>query len=101
MPTVYVTAPPEAGRELAEQLVEQRHAACVNILNMHSVYRWEGDVVHDEEVVLLAKTTADAYDDLESFVQTAHPYDEPCIERFDEAAVAPSFAEWIRDAVDA
>jgi periplasmic divalent cation tolerance protein len=101
MPTVYVTAPPEAGRDLANALVEERLAACVNVVNVDSVYRWEGDVVHDDEVALLAKTTSDAYDELEAFVQREHPYEQPCIERFDEAAVAPSFGEWIREEVDA
>jgi periplasmic divalent cation tolerance protein len=101
MPTVYVTAPPDAGRDLAEALVDRRHAACVNVLDAQSVYRWEGEVVRDDEVVLLAKTTADAYDDLAAFLRREHPYEEPCIERFDEADVAPSFGEWIRESVDA
>lgn len=99
MPTAYITAPPDAAHDLAEQLVEQRHAACVNLVNAHSVYRWEGDVAHEEEVVLLAKTTDDAYDDLRAFVQREHPYDVPCVERFDESDVPLSFGEWVRESV--
>jgi periplasmic divalent cation tolerance protein len=99
MPTVYITAPPEAAPDLAEALVEQRLAACVNRFQCQSVYRWDG-AVHDEaEVSLLAKTTADAYDELVEFVTERHPYDVPCIERFDEDDVLPAFAEWRAESV--
>ena len=98
MPTAYVTAPPAPGRELAERLVDERLAACVNVLDCHSVYRWEDAVHDDEEVILLAKTTDDRYDDLVAFVLAEHPYDVPCIERFEDAPI-PAFAEWRADSV--
>ncbi|MDG5818923.1 divalent-cation tolerance protein CutA [Natronococcus sp. A-GB7] len=100
MPTVYVTAPPEAADEIAETLLEERLAACVNELSTTSTYRWEGEIHRDEEAVLLAKTTDDAYDDLVDRVRELHPYDVPCIERFDEADVLESFAEWRADSVE-
>lgn len=92
MPTVYVTAPRDTARELAESLVEERYAACVNVLDCESVYRWEGEVVADEEAVLLAKTTAEGYDALAAFVADEHPYDVPCIERFDPRTSTPRSA---------
>ena len=97
MPTAYITAPSDDAGDIAEQLVEERLAACVNRFPCTSVYRWDGEVHRDDEVVLLAKTTADAYDDLESRVEELHPYDVPCVERFEEGDVLESFAEW-RDA---
>ncbi|MDG5759461.1 divalent-cation tolerance protein CutA [Natronococcus sp. A-GB1] len=100
MPTVYVTAPPEAAERIAETLLEERLAACVNELSTTSTYRWEGEVHRDEEVVLLAKTTDDAYADLVDRVRELHPYDVPCIERFDEAHVLESFAQWRADSVE-
>jgi periplasmic divalent cation tolerance protein len=99
MPTVYVTAPRDVARDLAESLVEERYAACVNVLDCDSVYRWEGDVVTDEESILLAKTTDAAYHGLVEFVAAEHPYDVPCIERFDPGDVETAFGEWIRDEV--
>jgi len=98
MPTVYITAPPEAGAELAETLVEERLAACVNRVDCHSVYRWGGEVHDDAEVVLLAKTTADRYEELRERVVELHPYDVPCIERFDEDDVLPAFEAWLAEA---
>ena len=100
MPTVYVTAPPEAAEGIAETLLEERLAACVNELSTTSTYRWEGEIHRDEEAVLLAKTTDDAYDELVDRVRELHPYDVPCIERFDEAHVLESFAEWRADSVE-
>lgn len=98
MPTVYITAPPEAADTLARTLVEERLVACVNQFDIHSTYRWEGEIHADAEVALLAKTTADRYDDVEARVLELHPYDVPCIERFDEDALLPAFAQWCSDA---
>jgi periplasmic divalent cation tolerance protein len=101
MPTVFVTAPRDAAASLAELLVERELAACVNRVDCTSTYRWQDDVVTDDETILLAKTTDDAYDDLVAAVEAEHPYDVPCIERFDETDALPAFADWIRASVDA
>ena len=100
MPTAYVTVPRDAAPDLARTLVEERLAACVNRLDCRSTYRWDGDAEAADEAVLLAKTTADAYPALERRIAQLHPYDVPCIERFEEAAVGDAFAAWRADAVD-
>lgn len=99
MPTVYVTAPPSAALDLAAALVEERLAACVNRFECRSTFRWEDEVVEEPEVVLLAKTTDERYDELVERVEEAHPYDVPCVERFDESDALDAFDEWIGDAV--
>lgn len=99
MPTVYVTAPEGAAADLARALVEERLAACVNAIDCRSTYRWEGEVVREPEVVLLAKTTEAGFDDLRARIEELHPYDVPCIERFDESAVLPAYADWIEESV--
>ena len=100
MPTVYVTAPREAAADLARLLVEERLAACVNVVDCESTYRWEGEVHEDAESILLAKTTSGACEELIERIETAHPYDVPCIERFEESSVAGPFARWREDSVD-
>lgn len=94
MPTAYVTAPSKEAPDIAETLVEERLAACVNRVECSSVYRWEGEVHRDDEEILLAKTTDEAYDRLVARVEEIHPYDVPCIERFEEGDMLESFAEW-------
>ena len=94
MPTAYITAPTDAASDIARMLVEERLAACVNTVDCHSTYRWEGVVVEDEEVILLAKTTDGRYADLVARTADVHPYDVPCIERFDERDLPDAFAAW-------
>ena len=100
MPTAYVTAPPESADELASFLVEERLAACVNVVDCRSTYRWDGDVYDgDEEAILFAKTTAERYPELKKRLVDRHPNEVPCIERFDEVDVFDPFADWIETEV--
>jgi periplasmic divalent cation tolerance protein len=94
MPTVYVTAPPDAAEEIATTLVEERLAACVNSVACESVYRWDGEIHEDDEVILLAKTTDDRYPELCERVLEVHPHDVPCIERFDESDALEAVDQW-------
>jgi len=100
MPTVYITAPPEAADDIARTLVEERLAACVNRVDCQSVYRWKGEVHTDTEEILLAKTTDERYADLRDRVVDVHPYDVPCIERVDEDDELDEFAAWRRESVE-
>lgn len=100
MPTLYCTAPRDGAEHLVETLLEERLVACVNSVPCTSTYRWDGDVHRDEEVILFAKTTAEACGDAVERLEEIHPYDVPCIERFDEDHVLEPFLEWRADAVD-
>ncbi len=99
MVTVYATVPRDAAAGLARTLVEERLAACVNAVDCRSTYRWDGGVETDDETILLAKTTASRADALADRLAEAHPYEVPCIERFEEAAVETAFADWRAGAV--
>jgi periplasmic divalent cation tolerance protein len=98
MPTAFVTAPRDVASDLARTLVEDRLAACVNRVPCESTYRWEGEIHEDSETILLAKTTAERFDDLVDRVAAEHPYDVPCIERFEETDADPAFEDWRSDA---
>ena len=76
---VLSTCPDNAtAQRLATMLVEQQLAACVNVLpGLTSVYRWQGAIQHDSEVLLLAKSRADRYPQLESALVEHHPYELP------------------------
>jgi periplasmic divalent cation tolerance protein len=71
--------PDHASAEMvARVLVEQRLAACVNIMSpCRSVYRWQGKIEQAEEVPLLAKTTRSRYAALEACIRAHHPYELP------------------------
>ena len=94
MATAYTTAPPEAAAEIASAVVDEELAACVNRFECRSTFRWDGEVVDEEEFALVAKTTDERYDALEARIEELHPYDVPCIERFEETDALAAFVEW-------
>lgn len=96
---VYVTAPSQAEAEsLARLAVEQRLAACANILpGMRSLYWWQGRLESADEAVLLLKTTEVLAPELVSALTQAHSYDCPCVVVLDIADGNPAFLDWIRD----
>jgi len=97
--TAYVTAPRDAAAHLARRLVDARLAACVNVVDCTSTYRWDGAIHEDAESILLAKTTADRYPELADRLVEWHPHDVPCVERIDAADAHGPFATWCADAV--
>ena len=87
-----------AAERLAERLVGERLAACVNLLApCRSVYRWKGAVQHDEEHPLLIKTTAERYPALERAIREGHPYELPEIIAVPIERGLPAYLDWVRD----
>jgi periplasmic divalent cation tolerance protein len=87
-----------AAEALATQLVERRVAACVNILSpCRSVYRWRGEVRHDEEYPLLIKTTPERYAALEQAIRAGHPYELPEIVAVPIERGLPEYLRWIAE----
>lgn len=85
-----------SARLLARALVEQRLAACVNMLPaVQSVYRWNGAVEEAAEVTLLVKTTAARYPELEQAIRLLHPYDLPELIALPISAGLPPYLAWI------
>ncbi|MDR2727389.1 MAG: divalent-cation tolerance protein CutA [Deltaproteobacteria bacterium] len=98
---VYITAADEdeAGR-IARALVEERLAACVNILGrIESVYHWEGAVQASAEIALLAKTTEACFDALAARVRELHSYELPCVVAVPLARGEAAFLAWIGENV--
>jgi periplasmic divalent cation tolerance protein len=85
-----------AAERIAELLVGQRLAACVNMLApCRSVYRWKGAVQHDEEHPVLIKTTSERYPALEAALRSAHPYELPEIIALPIEQGLPAYLEWL------
>lgn len=86
----------ESAQALARALVEQRLAACVNVLpGVRSVYRWQGVVEQATEVTLLIKTMPARYAALESAIKSAHPYEVPEIMATPVVAGLPVYLDWV------
>lgn len=86
----------DSAQRLAKSLVEQRRAACVNILpGLTSVYAWEGQIEQAQEQLLLIKTETGLYADLETFLKTHHPYDVPEIIAVPVERGSADYLQWI------
>jgi periplasmic divalent cation tolerance protein len=95
--TVYATFPSdEEARRIALILVEERHAACANILGFcRSIYHWQGAVEEADEVAALFKTRADLAAALIDRLTELHPYELPAATVWPIANPLGPYAEWI------
>ncbi|MCP5426229.1 MAG: divalent-cation tolerance protein CutA [Gammaproteobacteria bacterium] len=81
---------------IAEALVGEKLAACVNILTgVVSIYRWQGHLQRDAEVLLVIKTRDDRYPTLEQRIQELHPYEVPEVIALPVVRGASSYLDWI------
>ena len=81
---------------IARTVVEERLAACANVLSgATSVYWWEGAVQEDGEVPMILKTREDLVEPLVERVRELHSYDCPCVVALSIAAGNPDFLSWI------
>jgi periplasmic divalent cation tolerance protein len=95
-----VTTPPDQARPIAEALVARELVACVNIVAaVQSVYRWKGAVEHDEEALLVIKTTRAAVPALEAALRELHPYETFELVVLDVAGGSADYLAWIGDSV--
>lgn len=94
---VYVTVPDmDTARRIGREVVEQRLAACVNILpGMESMYWWDGAVQSSQEVVLLAKTQSSVFKAFTNRVVELHPYEVPCVVGLPIKGGHTPFLDWI------
>jgi periplasmic divalent cation tolerance protein len=91
----------EAAQSLARDLVDQKLAACVQLKSgIQSIYRWEGKVCEESEVLLSAKTTANQWPIISSFIQKNHPYDLPEILAFTPEQYSEQYGAWVSSEVN-
>ena len=85
---------------LARALVDERLAACVNVLPaMVSIYRWKGSVEQDKEHQVVIKTAADRLPALEARLRQLHPYELPEFLVLDLAGGGAAYLAWVRESV--
>jgi periplasmic divalent cation tolerance protein len=90
----------EEAARLADLLIGAHLAACVQILpEMESVYRWQGKIERQSEILLLAKTTRSKFEELEREVRSLHSYDTPEIIALPIVAGSAPYLEWLTESV--
>ena len=98
---VYITAPGrQEARALASTLVQERLAACANIIDgAESFYWWQGKMETAAESICILKTTDAVYPALEKRARELHPYEVPCIVALPLVQGSASFLQWIADEI--
>ena len=97
--SVYATFADEAeARRIGRQLVEERLAACVNILGpCHSIYRWQGKVEEASEVAAIFKVAADQAETLVRRLEELHSYDVPAAVVWPIEQTSESYRSWVAE----
>lgn len=98
--TVLITAQPDQAATIARTLVEEKLAACVNILSpIRSIYCWEGKLCDDQETLLVVKTKRSLFEELRSQVIKLHSYQVPEIIALPIVEGHQSYLDWLNKAV--
>ena len=100
--SVYIVAVDMAEADrIAEALVRDRLAACVNILGpIRSVYHWQGAVERADEIAMIVKSRAELFEALAARVRALHSYDIPAIVAWPIIAGTAAYLDWIRAETD-
>lgn len=89
----------DEGQRIASAVVGDQLAACVNIVGpIESIYRWDNQVQHEQELLLVIKTRAALVADLEARVQALHSYQTPEVIALPISAGAQAYLDWLRGA---
>jgi periplasmic divalent cation tolerance protein len=95
-----VFASAEEAERIGHIVVEERLAACINILpGVRSIYRWQGAIEMADEVAAILKTTAAGADALITRIAGLHSYDVPCIATWPIDKILGSYADWVERSV--
>ena len=95
-----VFANAEEAERIGRLVVEERLAACVNILApVRSIYRWQGKVETADEVAAIFKTSHTNADALITRIASLHSYDVPCVATWPIDKILAPYADWVEDSV--
>ncbi|MDR0771137.1 MAG: divalent-cation tolerance protein CutA [Burkholderiales bacterium] len=99
---VHTSLPSQAAAEtLAQQLIENRLAACVHIgAPIRAYYRWEGEIENAAEIPLIIKTAPARYAELEHYLKAHHPYEVPEIVAIPVTQALPAYYKWVQHESD-
>jgi periplasmic divalent cation tolerance protein len=87
----------EIARKIAKPLVEQRFAACTQLLPIESIYHWNGEICEDGEIMLFIKSKTDLFAEISATIKMHHPYEVPEIIQIPISAELPDYLQWISD----
>ncbi len=85
----------ESAKKLAKAIVEKKLGACVQLIQMDSIYMWEGKTCDEPEILILIKTEESKYSELELYIKSIHTYKNPEIICIDIENGSSDYLSWI------
>jgi len=98
---VLCTAGVKESEKIARLLVEEKLAACVNVAEVNSYYRWKGEFCEDNEALLIIKTEKSRVDKIIERIKEVHSYELPEIIALPIAAGYDKYLAWVESSIDA
>jgi periplasmic divalent cation tolerance protein len=96
--SVLVTSPDlKSAEKICSALIEKRLAACANYFPTKSMYRWKGKIESSEEFIIILKIRSDDFKTVSGEISRLHPYDLPCIVKYEIADGLLPYLDWIRE----
>ncbi len=90
-----VCADSEEAEEISQALLSEKLAACTNRFNIHSDFRWEGEIERKEEVAMIIKTREENVPDVFDRIREMHSYDAPALFSLPVSFVEDDYLEWV------
>jgi len=97
---ILCTSPREEGERIARALVEEKLVACVNVGEVNSYFRWEGEVQEEGEVLLIMKTRSGKVKEIIGRIQELHSYEVPEIIALPIIDGHEGYLDWVRESVE-
>jgi periplasmic divalent cation tolerance protein len=99
--SVLMTAPnKQSAKEIAMDLFQRRLIACANFFPCDSLFRWHGSIESAEEILVLMKIRSNDFPELIEAVKRLHPYEVPCIVKYEIASGYLPFLDWIKETTE-
>ena len=90
----------EVAESIARKLVDEKLAACVNIISsVQSIYKWKGEMCAESECLLLIKTSVDRTEELKRMICEIHPYELPEVVVLNSTDGLKEYFEWVNNSV--
>ena len=97
---IFSTAPSDKSESLVRMLLDKKIVACVNVVPVHSYYRWKGEFCSEPEHLLIAKTTQEKVKDVITAIKAHHTYEVPEIIALPVIDGHPPYLEWVRQEIE-
>ncbi len=86
-------------KKIAKAIVEKKLAACVNIVPVHSVFRWKGSIEESDEQLLVVKTSSKLFEKVSECVKKLHSYELPEVISLEIRQGSKPYLKWIQDSI--